>query len=161
MFRTIAIAALLATTSAVSIRSKVTAATTIKTTTTTKQGGPPSWDEVLEMVDADGSGTVSWPELKGFFEDLAAEHDYPLSKEELDGLKEFFDMIDADGSGEVDKAEFDAAVAVEPENGLGQKMTKKLSQIKQGPPSWEEILEVLDEDKNGMVSWAEIENFIA
>ena len=73
-------------------------------------------------------------------------------------------MVDADGSGEIDKAEFEAAVA--DAGALGQKSRKtfkKLSQMKsrQGPPSWEEILEVLDEDKNGMVSWAEIENFIA
>ena len=60
-------------------------------------------------------------------------------------------MVDTDKSGEVDKAEFEAAI--NNAGALGQKTRKafkKLSQIKSkqqlAPPTWDDILEVLDAD---------------
>ena len=78
-------------------------------------------------------------------------------------IKNMFDMVDTDGSGEIDKAEFEAAVAAH--GALGQKTRrsfKKLVQMKakQGAPSWEDVLSVLDTDGSKTVSWEEIVAFI-
>ena len=146
-----AIAALMATASAVKLSALNKA----------KEPDMPSWEDVLAAIDADGSGTISWPELKGFMHEVAEEHDFELTPEMVDEVHEVFKMVDADGSGDVDKAEFEAAVAAH--GALGQRTRKVFSQVKskQGPPTWEEILEVLDEDDSGTVSWGEIEAFIA
>ena len=152
----VAIAALLATTTAVKISSLNAAQAA-----TTTQGGPPTWEEVLEELDEDGSGTVSWPELLNFLKQIAKEHDYKLTKDDIEQVHEMFKMVDADGSGDVDKAEFEAAVKAH--GGLNQKARKMFAQIKnttKGAPSWEDVLEVLDEDGSGTVSWDEIVSFI-
>ena len=44
----------------------------------------PEWEEVLEELDEDLSGTISWPELEAFFKKVAAEHDYQLTEEDLE-----------------------------------------------------------------------------
>ena len=123
------------------------------------KGGPPTWEEVLEELDEDGSGTVSWPELLNFLKQIAKEHDYKLTKDDIEQVHEMFKMVDADGSGDVDKAEFEAAVKAH--GGLNQKTRKMFAQIKKGgPPTWEEVLEELDEDGSGTVSWDELLNFL-
>jgi Ca2+-binding EF-hand superfamily protein len=60
---------------------------------------------------------------------MEKEHDFKVSKEDWANIKKFFDMVDTDGSGEVDNKEFEAAVA-----------KYGLVQIKNGPPSWDEVL---------------------
>merc|ERR1712153_23504 len=126
----VAIAALLATASAVKISSL------------NQQPGPPTWAEVLEELDADESGTVSWDELSDFFKQIAKEHDYKLTKEDLEQAHEVFKMIDTDKSGDIDKKEFEAAM--EAAGARGQKSRKMLSQVRKGKggaPSWEDVLE--------------------
>merc|ERR1719446_1320429 len=84
-----------------------------------------------------------------------------LTKDDIEQVHEMFKMVDADGSGDVDKAEFEAAVKAH--GGLNQKARKMFAQIKnttKGAPSWEDVLEVLDEDGSGTVSWDEIVSFI-
>ena len=126
--------------------------------------GAPSWEDVLEVLDADGNGRVSWGEIEGFIAEMEQQYGEPMPADMKKDIKNMFDMVDTDGSGEIDKAEFEAAVAAH--GALGQKTKRafhKLVQMKskQGPPSWEDILEVLDEDSNGKVSWGEIESFMA
>ena len=142
-----AYAALIATVSAVRLSS------------TTKQGAP-SWEQVLEVLDADGNGRVSWPEIEGFIKEMEKQYDEKMPKEMKKEIKDMFDMVDADGSGEIDKAEFEAAIAAH--GALGQKTKQGFNNIlaQQGAPSWEQVLEVLDADGNGRVSWPEIEGFI-
>ena len=142
-----AYAALIATVSAVRLSS------------TTKQGAP-SWEDVLEVLDADGNGRVSWPEIEGFIAEMEQQYGEKMPKDMKKEIKNMFDMVDADGSGEIDKAEFEAAVAAH--GALGQSTRKGFSQLlaRQGAPTWEQVLEVLDADGNGRVSWPEIEGFI-
>ena len=146
----VAIAALLATASAVKISSL----------NKSSQPEPPTWEQVLEELDADASGTVSWDELSDFFKKIAKEHDYKLTKEDLEQAKEIFKMIDTDKSDDIDKKEFEAAM--EAAGALGQKSRKMFAQVraKQGAPSWEDVLEVLDSDGSKTVSWEEIVDFI-
>lgn len=119
--------------------------------------GDPTWDDVLQAVDTDTSGTVSWEELIAFVEEYAYENDLEISQEMEDELHAMFDAVDTDGSGEVDKAEFEAAIAA---HGLGQKMRKKLSQIKSRfTKNWDEFLAMLDKDASGTVCWKEVEGF--
>ena len=128
---------------------------------TTKRPEPPTWAEVLEELDADASGTVSWDELSDFFKQIAKEHDYKLTKEDLEQAHEIFKMVDTDKSGEIDKKEFEAAM--EAAGALGQKSRKMFAQVRKGKggaPSWEDVLEVLDADASGTVSWDEIVAFI-
>ena len=153
MFRTIAIAALLATASTVTLKQKMAA-----------QQAPPSWNDILEILDEDNNGKVSWKEIQDFMAQLEKEHGVTISAADKKEIKAVFEMADTDGSGEIDKAEFEAAM--EDAGALGQKSKKSFSKLaqmksKQAPPSWNDILEVLDEDNNGKVSWAEIESFIA
>ena len=138
-----AYAALIATVSAVRLSS------------TTKQGAP-SWEQVLEVLDADGNGRVSWPEIEGFIKEMEKQYDEKMPKDMKKEIKKMFDMVDSDGSGEIDKAEFEAAIAAH--GALGQSTRKGFSQLlaRQGAPSWEDVLEVLDADNNGKVSWPEI-----
>ena len=126
----------------------------------TRQPEPPTWEQVLEELDADGSKTVSWEELSDFFKKIAKEHDYKLTKEDLEQAKEIFKMIDTDKSDDIDKKEFEAAM--EAAGALGQKSRKMFAQVraKQGAPSWEDVLEVLDSDGSKTVSWEEIVDFI-
>ena len=126
---------------------------------TTRQG--PSWEDVLEVLDADGNGKVSWPEIEGFIAEMEQQYGEKMPKEMKKEIKDMFDMVDTDGSGEIDKAEFEAAVAAH--GALGQKARKGFAQIlsRQGAPSWEDVLAVLDADGNQKVSWGEIEAFIA
>ena len=147
-----AIAALIATTQAVRISSL------------NKQGGAPSWDDVLAVLDADGNGKVSWGEIEGFIAEMEQQYGEPMPADMKKDIKNMFDMVDTDGSGEIDKAEFEAAVAAH--GALAQKTKKGFKELmqmksKQGAPSWEDVLEVLDADGNGKVSWGEIEGFIA
>ena len=125
-----------------------------------QQPGPPTWEEVLEVLDKDGSGTVSWGEIEGFIKQLEKEHGVKISKEDKKMIRDVFQMVDTDGSGDIDKAEFEAAVKAH--GGLGQKTRKAFNMLAQqpGPPTWEEVLEVLDKDGSGTVSWGEIEGFI-
>ena len=128
---------------------------------TTRQPEPPTWAEVLEELDADASGTVSLDEIIAFIKQIAKEHDYKLTKDDLKQVKEVFKMVDTDGSGEIDKAEFEAAM--EAAGALGQKSRKLFAQVRKGKggaPSWEDVLEVLDADASGTVSWDEIVAFI-
>ena len=160
MFRTLAIAALIANASAVTIKSKLAAHTT--TTQTTTQGGPPSWEEILEVLDEDGNNKVSWAEITNFMDKIEEEHGVTIPESDRKEIEKVFNMVDADGSGEIDKDEFEAAMA--DAGALGQRSKKAFSQLKskakQGPPSWEDILEVLDEDGNGKVSWEEMTAFL-
>ena len=80
--------------------------------------GPPSWEDVLEVLDADDNGKVSWEEVLSFIKKIEEEHDVKISKKDKEAIKAGFDAVDTDGSGEVDKAEFEAAVAAS--KGLGQ-----------------------------------------
>ena len=83
--------------------------------------GAPDWDDVLQELDEDMNGEISWPELKAFIERMEDEHDFELSDEDWKQIKGFFDMVDADGSGEVKKEEFEAVFADgEKGKGLGQ-----------------------------------------
>ena len=113
------------------------------------QDGPPEWEEVLNELDSNGNGKISWKELKQWVQAMEKEHDFKVSKEDWANIKKFFDMVDTDDSGEVDKAEFEAAVA-----------KYGLVQIKNGPPSWDEVLKELDEDMSGTISWDELKSFI-
>merc|ERR1712070_1086489 len=72
--------------------------------------GPPSWDDVLEVLDEDGSGTVSWDEIVGFIKKVEKEHNVKISKEDKKAIKAAFEQVDTDGSGDIDKAEFEAAL---------------------------------------------------
>ena len=152
MFRTFAIAALLATASTVTLKQKMAA-----------QQGPPSWKDILEVLDQDGNGQISWKEIEGFIAQVEEEHGVTIPAEDKAEIKKVFDMVDSDGSGEIDEAEFEAALT--DAGALGQKSKKsfgKLVQMKSKlPPSWEDILDVLDQDGNGQISWKEIEGFIA
>ena len=76
-----------------------------------KQGGPPSWEDVLEVLDTDKSSTVSWEEVTNFIKAIEKEHNVKISKEDKQAIKAGFDAVDADGNGEIDKVEFEAAVA--------------------------------------------------
>jgi len=80
-----------------------------KTASKSKQG-PPSWEDILEELDTDMSGTISYGELKSYIEALEVEHDFELSEDDWAQVEQVFDFIDADGSGEVDEAEFAAAM---------------------------------------------------
>lgn len=113
------------------------------------QQGAPEWEEVLEELDSNGNGQISWKELKQWVQAMEKEHDFKVSKEDWANIKKFFDMVDTDGSGEVNKKEFEAAVA-----------KYGLVQIKNGPPSWDEVLQELDEDMSGTISWDELKSFI-
>ena len=73
--------------------------------------GAPSWEDVLEVLDADASGTVSWDEIVAFIKQIEKEHDIKISKKDKKAIKAAFEQVDADGSGDIDKAEFEAAVA--------------------------------------------------
>ena len=130
----VAIAALLATASAVKISSL----------NKSSQPEPPTWEQVLKELDADASGTVSWDELSDFFKKIAKEHDYKLTKEDLEQAKEIFKMIDTDGSDDIDKKEFEAAM--EAAGALGQKSRKMFAQVREDPPTWEDVEEVAEDD---------------
>jgi len=125
------------------------------------QQGAPSWEQVLEVLDADGNGQVSWPEIEGFIAEMEKQYNEKMPADMKKEIKKMFDMVDADGSGEIDKAEFEAAIKAH--GALGQSTRKGFSQLlaRQGAPSWEDVLAVLDADGNGQVSWPEIEAFIA
>merc|ERR1711907_59536 len=79
-------------------------------------------------------------------------------------IKKVFDMVDTDGSGDIDKAEFEAAMAAH--GALGQRTRRAFSQLrnrskaKQGAPSLEQVLELLDQDDSGTVSWDEVVAFV-
>ena len=77
----------------------------------TQPQGPPSWEDVLEVLDQDGSGTVSWDEIVAFIKQVEKEHGIKISKKDKQAIKAAFEQVDADGSGDIDKAEFEAAVA--------------------------------------------------
>jgi len=96
---------------------------------------------------------------------MEAEYGEKMPADMKDDIKNMFDMVDSDGSGEIDKAEFEAAVAAH--GALGQKTKRSFNKLvqmkakaKQGAPSWEDVLAVLDADKSGTVSWDEIVAFI-
>ena len=76
-----------------------------------RQGGAPSWEDVLAVLDADASGTVSWDEIVAFIKQIEKEHDIKISQKDKKAIKAAFEQVDADGSGDIDKAEFEAAVA--------------------------------------------------
>ena len=127
--------------------------------------GAPTWEQVLEVLDADGNGRVSWPEIEGFIKEMEKQYDEKMPKDMKKEIKKMFDMVDSDGSGEIDKAEFEAAIAAH--GALGQKtkmsfhkLVQMKSKARQGAPSWEDVLEVLDADASGTVSWDEIVAFI-
>ena len=154
MFRTFAIAALVASVSSVQLHSQVK--------TKSQWGEPPSWEDVLAVLDKNGDQEVSWGEIEAFIKQIEEEHGVKIPKEDRDEIKKIFKMVDTDNSGKIDKAEFEAAM--EDAGALGQRSKKtfsKLAQMKsKQPPSWQEILDVLDEDKNGKVSWEEVEGFM-
>ena len=147
--RFFAIAALMATASAVRLSS-----------TNAIQQGPPSWEDVLEVLDSDNSGTVSWEEIMDFVKEMEKQHGEKMPEDMKKELKKMFDYVDKDGSGDIDKAEFEAAVKAH--GAMGQKTRKGFTQLlaQQGPPSWEDFLEVLDSDNTGTVSWEEIMDFV-
>ena len=158
MFKQLAIAALLglaSTTRVTQLKQSVVQSQLAQT----KQA--PSWEEIISIVDKNGDNEVQWQELADLFNDNGIE----LSADEWDQLQQVFDLIDADGSGAITKAEFDDAMA---KYGLGQKVRKALAQnktkaaskSKQGPPSWEDILEELDTDMSGTISYGELKSYI-
>ena len=71
---------------------------------------PTTQAEVLEELDADESGTVSLNEIISFVKQIAKQHDYKLTKDDLKQVKDVFKMVDTNGSGKIDKAEFEAAM---------------------------------------------------
>lgn len=78
MFRTLAIAALVANASAVTIKSKLAA----HTTQTTTQGAP-SWEDILEVLDEDGNDKVSWAEVKNFIGEIEKEHGVKIPESDM------------------------------------------------------------------------------
>jgi Ca2+-binding EF-hand superfamily protein len=143
----------------VAIAALIATASAVRLSAVSKQGAP-SWEDVLEVLDEDNNGKVSWPEIEAFIKEMEQQYGEKMPKDMKKEIKNMFDMVDTDGSGEIDKAEFEAAVAAH--GALGQKTRTGFSQLlaRQGAPSWEDVLEVLDEDNNGKVSWPEIEAFI-
>ena len=143
----------------VAIAALIATASAVRLSAVSKQGAP-SWEDVLEVLDEDNNGRVSWPEIEAFIAEMEQQYGEKMPKDMKKEIKNMFDMVDTDGSGEIDKNEFEAAVAAH--GALGQKTRTGFSQLlaRQGAPSWEDVLEVLDEDNNGKVSWAEIEGFI-
>ena len=125
----------------------------------TKGDSDEVWAEVLNEVDADNSGTVSWGEVEGYVHKACKDHGVP--KGDCDAwlqheAKPVFDAVDTDGSGDITKAEFDAA--------WGAHCAKDLimSEIKGKQSSdevWAWMLENLDEDQSGSISWGEVEAF--
>jgi len=129
------------------------------------QGAPPSWGDILEVLDEDKNGKVSWGEVESFMAKIEEEHGITIPEQDRDEIKKVFDMVDSDGSGEIDKKEFEAAMA--DAGALGQKSQKSFSKLaqmknksKQNAPTWEDVLEVLDTDASGTVSWTEVTDFI-
>ena len=67
-----------------------------------KQGAP-SWKDVLEVLDTDGSKTVSWDEIVDFIKYVEKEHNVKIPEEDKKAIKAAFEQVDADGSGDIDK----------------------------------------------------------
>ena len=143
----------------VAIAALIATASAVRLSAVSKQGAP-SWEDVLSVLDADKNGKVSWAEIEDFITEMEEQYGEKMPADMKEDIKNMFDMVDSDGSGEIDKAEFEAAVAAH--GALGQKTRKGFSQIlaRQGAPSWEDVLAVLDADKSGTVSWDEIVAFI-
>lgn len=102
----------------------------LKNKNQTRANDAPQWEQVLEELDEDMNGQISWQELKAFLQTMEEEHGFELSKEDWKQIKGFFEMVDTDGSGEVDEKEFHDAVAT---YGLGQMrrlIMKKITQKK-------------------------------
>jgi len=60
---------------------------------------------LFEIMDVDGSGTISWAEFKGAFEDPDIAKKWKLLDFEADECRELFGLLD-DGDGEIETTEF-------------------------------------------------------
>lgn len=119
------------------------------------------WDWLMENVDKDGNGELSWKEVSGLVDWVCKEHDVPAQqcKEGKKEVKKAFDMADTSGNGEISEAEFEAAWAaahgakkVQVKNLVANKM--KLSQTKD--EVWGFLMEHVDEDGDKEISWKEM-----
>ena len=75
------------------------------------RAGCPSSDEieqVLGMIDADGSGTISWDEVKGFVNGNCPQHFECPTPEQMEWAHGEFQRVDSNDDGEVDIAEIEA-----------------------------------------------------
>ena len=81
------------------------------------------WAQVLAEMDADASGTISWDEFRGFFEQMMKEQGAPPpTAADKDKIKEWFNEADANLDGETTKEEFEAMMKAQTtgEKGLAQ-----------------------------------------
>ena len=81
----------------------------------------PAWDDIIKMIDTDGSGTLSLDEVKNFVIKSCTSHGGSATdcQSYVDQAEGLFKAIDKDGSGEVDKAEFEAFVKSHETSGTG------------------------------------------
>ena len=57
----------------------------------------PALDDIIDMVDIDGSGAISWDELKTTLEAIAKLFDYTIDKEDQGELEFMWKMMDVNG----------------------------------------------------------------
>ena len=65
----------------------------------------PALDDIIDMVDIDGSGAISWDELKTTLEANAKLFDYTIDKEDKGELEFMWKMMDVNGDESLDPSE--------------------------------------------------------
>jgi heme exporter protein D len=71
----------------------------------TKKNELKDLEHLFQLMDADGSGTLSWDEFKAAFDDPEMTKKWKLLDFEPDECKELFGLLD-DGDGEIETGEF-------------------------------------------------------
>lgn len=118
------------------------------------------WKEVLRQCDLDGDGKIDFQE----FFTAAMDKQKVVTKQ---NLQYAFDTFDTNGDGTIDIAEFKSALPstrgglITPEN---QSRTRSTEMEYEDEEKWKEIIESVDKDGDGQVSFEEfcsaIESFI-
>ena len=117
------------------------------------------WGWLMEHVDQDGNQQISWGEMTGLVDWVCKEHD--VSKADCDAgkkeVKKVFDQVDTDGSGEIDKTEFEAAWDAYHAKDL---LKTEMKAHQTSDEAWEWILEHIDQDASGTISWPELKGAV-
>jgi len=102
-------------------------------------------NELMKVIDVDGSGSVAWAELLFLIESYGGVRNFSIesqfSKEKLAELRSVFEMFDSDGSGDIDCSELRAVMK---EFGLNPTKKELIQMIK-----------TYDADQSGTIDWYE------